>query len=268
MGTSGFFSVSPKGGSTGTTRSTSSETGFGFKSIEEPKSALSRLDEKFDIEGLLSKGGHGAVWSARCRETGMLVAVKSVINHSYVNTSKEVELMAKCCGHQNFAGLLESFEDIGVHYIVMERCTGKDLQQHDIRFLEPYLSRIAGRIRIGLKYLHSLAAAHGDIRLENIMFDVTPSCDTDSESDDFKVKIVDFGSGTSFEGKTKGEISALKASDLTAVDKMMLKLRSLSDRSSCALREPWMLSADASRVARSVCQFATVYVLVLALMLK
>jgi serine/threonine protein kinase len=156
--------------------------------------------------------------------------------------------MARCGGHENVVGLIESFEDTDVSYIVMELCTGKDLQQHDIRLLEPYLSQIAGRIRMGLEYLHSLSAAHGDIRLENIMFDVTPSCDTDSESDNIKVKIVDFGSGISFEGKSEEEIYALKASDLTGVDKMMLKLRSLSDRSSCALREPLMLSINPSLV--------------------
>jgi serine/threonine protein kinase len=200
-------------------------------STDVPISALNRLDEKFDITRLLCKGGFGTVWLACCRVTGALVAVKSIVNAGYSNASREADCMARCDRHDNVVKLLDNFEDSDCRYIVMELCPGKDLQQHGIRFLEPHLEQIAACVKRGIEHLHSQLTAHGDIRLENVMFDIQQS--TDSSVDVAKVpvvKIVDFGSSVSFEGKSTDEIERLKREDLRALDEMTNTLRSLADR--------------------------------------
>ena len=140
--------------------------------------AITLLDEAYDILSFIGWGAYGKVWSARCRKSGEMLAVKS-IRKLTSGCLKEHEIMRSFCGHPNLAQLVEVFEDAHECHIVMELCKGKDLQQHSR--LPQSVEEITDGVKAALHHLHSRGVAHCDIRAENIVTSATT------------VKLVDLG---------------------------------------------------------------------------
>jgi serine/threonine protein kinase len=90
--------------------------------------------------------------------------------------------------HSSILELLNYFEDSKYVYLVTELCEKGELfrfmQKHrpEKKFSEQEAVYLMKQIMIGLKYLHSHSIIHRDLKLSNLLL-----------TDDFKVKIADFG---------------------------------------------------------------------------
>lgn len=136
------------------------------------------------------KGAFGAVYKARNRITSQLVAIK-FINVEEVaalaDVAKEIQVLDGC-DHPNIVRYMGCYKPIGEQdlWIVMEYCGGGSVAEV-IRVLNRPLSedQIALIVREslqGLKYLHSKAIVHRDIKGGNILL-----------TDAGEVKLADFG---------------------------------------------------------------------------
>lgn len=176
---------------------------FGCK--PEP-AAITLLDETYDILSFIGWGAYGKVWSARCRRSGHMFAVKSIRKLTSSPLQEHI-IMKSFCGHPNLAQLVDVFEDAHECHIVMELCEGKDLQQH-VR-LPRSVEEITEGVKTAIHHLHSRGVAHCDIRAENVV--------TSASS----VKLVDLGAAVTVTTETE---AALFEEDWRALKKLKKRL--------------------------------------------
>lgn len=150
---------------------------------------------KYRIEGLIGRGGMGAVWRARHVLTGRKLAVK-MLDESYVENRSVVERFgrearaASACQHPGIVEVLDlDRSEEGIPFLVMEFLEGEDLARRIER--RGRLSQ-AEILDLGTKLLEALEAAHDsgiihrDLKPENIY--VVPAGRRGEH-----VKILDFG---------------------------------------------------------------------------
>jgi len=102
----------------------------------------------------------------------------------YVNELKnEIEIM-KRLDHPHISKLVETYEDQGNMYLILELCSGGDLYSRD-PYTEDQAARIIGSILSAVDFMHSHGIIHRDLKYENILF-ATPSPTAE-------IKIIDFG---------------------------------------------------------------------------
>jgi serine/threonine protein kinase len=93
------------------------------------------------------------------------------------------------CQHPSIIRLIEVFESVDSHFIVLEFMGGADLfdylENRDFFLGENRVREIAFQLAQGIKYLHNYGIVHRDLKLENIMM-------TDN-TEQAMAKIVDFG---------------------------------------------------------------------------
>jgi calcium-dependent protein kinase len=100
--------------------------------------------------------------------------------------------------HPNVIRLIEIYETPDDIILVQELCHGGDLLQRFDSFHEVNEHKIAGifkQILQAIRYCHNNKIAHRDLKPENFMFI--------SDSDDSRVKLLDFGLATKFEDLIK-----------------------------------------------------------------
>jgi serine/threonine protein kinase len=153
------------------------------------------LDDRFQIEGVISRSGMASIYKGRDLKTGQAVAVK--IPHlqfesdptSFARFQREAEIGQKL-DHPNILRFL----DVGEHsrpYIAMEYLEGKTLGDvmNEIRPMPiSDAVQIAGQVCSALAHMHEHKIVHRDLKPQNIMICY-----------DGSLRIMDFGIAKSTE---------------------------------------------------------------------
>ncbi len=91
----------------------------------------------------------------------------------YINELRnEIEIM-KRLDHPHISKLIETYEDHGNMYLILELCSGGDLYSRD-PYTEDQAARIVGSILSAVDFMHEHGIMHRDLKYENILF-ATPS---------------------------------------------------------------------------------------------
>nr|XP_028577928.1 serine/threonine-protein kinase Nek3-like isoform X2 [Podarcis muralis] len=147
--------------------------------------------EKYSVLAILGEGSFGRVLLVCHKNKNQKYAMKEIrLPKSVFGAEKswnESILLAKM-KHPNIVAYLESFEDDGHLYIVMEYCDDGDLMQKiklqkGKLFPEDTILNWFAQICLGLKYIHDKRVLHRDIKSKNIFL-----------TQNGKVKLGDFGS--------------------------------------------------------------------------
>jgi serine/threonine-protein kinase len=154
---------------------------------------------KLLMEGLIGRGGVGAVYKARHRELRMAVAVK-VLHESFQHDIDFCRrfyaeaLAASRLDHPNITRVIDfGQEPDGLLYLAMEFLAGVELravlnEEHVLpaqRIAEVMMQTCAG-----LSHAHARGIVHRDIKPENLV--IVPGQDDDGETIEL-VKVCDFG---------------------------------------------------------------------------
>lgn len=149
------------------------------------------LNNTYDIEGVLGRGGTGEVYRARNQVTGRLFAIK-VLNRQFSGNSDYLELMKReeemrSIVHDAVVRYNEcSLTDDGHVYLVMDYIAGPSLADAMLerRFDAKELLIVAHRVAEGLVATHRAGIVHRDLSPDNIILrDGLPE----------KATIIDFG---------------------------------------------------------------------------
>lgn len=147
---------------------------------------------KYVAEVKIGSGSYGDVWSLLDSETNESVAAK-IIQNNFLDRAAQARLHAetsllKSVSHPNIVQLLNVFQTSNNCYIIMEHCTGGDLEDFTFdkgKVPEAVAQKWLQQIADSLIYLQSLNIMHRDVKLANILL-----------SDDGPspvVKLTDFG---------------------------------------------------------------------------
>eukprot|EP00928_Gymnodinium_smaydae_P039821 TRINITY_DN27122_c0_g1_i1.p1 TRINITY_DN27122_c0_g1~~TRINITY_DN27122_c0_g1_i1.p1 ORF type:complete len:542 (-),score=129.99 TRINITY_DN27122_c0_g1_i1:131-1756(-) len=152
------------------------------------------LEQDFIVQPceVLGSGFNGYVVKARSRFTDQECAIK-VLEKSGLDAIRLEMLRAEVnnylkIDHPHVARLLHVYEDTSSVTLVMELCKGKELfdrmsQKRCFDEAEAVMS--AYQMLLAIAYLHQHNIVHGDIKLENFVYD--------SEESDANLKLIDFG---------------------------------------------------------------------------
>jgi len=146
---------------------------------------------KWEIRGLMGKGGHAYVYEAHDPFLSLDVAIKLI--PSSRDTGRDLVARARSearvlvrIGHPNVVKIMDAgATDDGVVYLVMEKLTGRDLRkalrQHG-RLTPIEALRIAVQTAEAVAAAHAVGAIHRDLKPENVFL-----------CPDRLVKVLDFG---------------------------------------------------------------------------
>src|SRR2546426_2148980 len=148
------------------------------------------LSDRYELGGVLGRGGMAEVYVGTDRVLGRRVAVKILADRfardsSFVARFRREAQSAAALNHPNLVGVFDTGSDGGTHFIVMEYVQGKTLAQvikEDAPLLPERAVEIAQSVAEGLAFAHQAGIVHRDVKPGNIM--LTPSGD---------VKVMDFG---------------------------------------------------------------------------
>jgi eukaryotic-like serine/threonine-protein kinase len=144
----------------------------------------------YQLDKLLGRGGMGAVYIGRHRETGDRAAVKVLSGHLADDASfrerfkQEIETLKRLL-HPNIVQLHGYGEEDGHLYYVMELVEGKSLQDElsaGRRFNWREVARIGIAVAEALKHAHDRGIIHRDLKPANLLIDVQEH-----------IKLTDFG---------------------------------------------------------------------------
>jgi len=147
------------------------------------------LAGRYRILDELGRGGMGVVYRAQDVRTGATVAVKTLppelaqVPDLLARFQREAQALA-ALHHPNIVRLIETFEDGGAHYLVMEYIDGTPLSRvMQEGPLPPEQARaIILQVCAALEYAHARGIVHRDIKSTNIML-----------ARDGTIKVMDFG---------------------------------------------------------------------------
>jgi serine/threonine-protein kinase len=151
---------------------------------------------KYQILGLIGRGGMGSVWEGRHTSLGTRVAVK-FIDPEYAESQ---EACARFVTEARAAATIQSkyaiqifdhgVTEAGRPYIVMELLVGEPLDKRLERLGRltlPETARIIGHVSRALQRAHDAGIIHRDLKPENIFLVRSP------DDDDEIAKVLDFG---------------------------------------------------------------------------
>jgi len=136
------------------------------------------LDNKYDIEAVIGKGGFGYVYRARERLTGDNVAVKELVSSLLQDRQMVQRFIQEARAtlhltHPNIARTHGMFADRGTYYLAMEYLPGGSLA--DKMKIGPLsigeAVRIARDLCDALAHAHQEGVVHCDIKPANVLFD-------------------------------------------------------------------------------------------------
>lgn len=173
---------------------------------------------RYEILGLIGKGGMGDVYKARHRKMERLVALK-VINRGLVQKTEAVDRFhrevkaAAQLSHPNIVTAFDADQAGDFHFMVMEYVDGVDLSQTvKVRGALP-VAEACDYIRqaaIGLQHAHTCGMVHRDIKPHNLMV-----------TKEGTVKILDFGLASLAPDAVLDPEAVGARSDLTAAGAIM-----------------------------------------------
>lgn len=158
-------------------RSTASREGPG----SSPQSRQIRVED-FDTLGLIGCGEFGKVYRVRLRATGEVYAMKRLSKEFYARRRmtdkalREISTLRLASEHPFIVQLVCSIETPFEWVMVMEHCSGGDLQQLLLTEGCPGLTltrtlKISAEVALALEHLHSLGVVFRDLKLENVVLD-------------------------------------------------------------------------------------------------
>ncbi len=153
------------------------------------------LDKRYEIVGVLGKGGMGVVYKGRQLQMERIVAIKVLYGHKVTNLEsikafkEEAKSIAQIKHHHIITLLDFGMDEKGQPYLVMDYLPGIDLHstimQKGILNLEK-AKNIFKQVINGLNFAHKIGIVHKDLKPENIML-------TTRNNDPDWVTILDFG---------------------------------------------------------------------------
>jgi len=162
--------------------------------------------QNYRIEHAAGRGGMGTVYLATDTRSGKQVALK-MMSHRFLyepealaRFEREFEI-CRTLRHINIASVYEHFTAFGTHFMAMEFCSGKTLQDLIGRyapFPEDVVRRIAGQLAQALVFAHRSGVCHRYIKPSTVMI-----------REDGLLKLMDFGlakSRCSTELTTHGQV--------------------------------------------------------------
>lgn len=161
--------------------------------------------EEYEILEHLGKGGFAHVYRARCRRTGLYVAIKMIDKALMASAGmigrvrQEVTIHSRL-KHPAILELHTFFEDAHYVYLVLELAHNGELAKHfklGTRGLsEKAAADIFRQVLCGVLYLHAHNIIHRDLSLNNLLL-----------TKDLNVKIADFGLATQLNGPDEKHVT-------------------------------------------------------------
>ncbi|KOB74646.1 Polo-like kinase 4 [Operophtera brumata] len=161
--------------------------------------------EDYEILEHLGKGGFAHVYRARCRHTGLFVAIKMIDKALMASAGmigrvrQEVTIHSRL-KHPAILELHTFFEDAHYVYLVLELAHNGELAKHfklGTRGLsEKAAADIFRQVLCGVLYLHAHNIIHRDLSLNNLLL-----------TKDLNVKIADFGLATQLNGPDEKHVT-------------------------------------------------------------
>src|SRR6476469_2862945 len=147
--------------------------------LDTSKAALQSIGN-YDLIEKIAEGGMGAIYKARHKESGQIVAIKVMPAHMASNPTLlkrfEQEFRAASrLNHPNIVRALDYGESGSTPYLVMEFVEGESLGQkieREGRMPEAEAIRIIAQVAQGLHRAHKQNLIHRDVKPDNIL--VTP----------------------------------------------------------------------------------------------
>ena len=164
---------------------------------------------KYEVQGILGRGGMGVVYKAFDPAIHRQVAIKTItksamdaseLQYAIARFRHEAQAVGRLT-HPRIAAIFDYGEDDNIAYIVMELVNGKSLYEHlqnKAKFELSEIGEIIRQLLDGLGYAHAQGVVHRDVKPSNILI-----------NDDGRIKISDFG------------IAHLDSSSLTQVGEIM-----------------------------------------------
>lgn len=164
---------------------------------------------KYEVQGILGRGGMGVVYKAFDPAIHRQVAIKTItksamdpseLQYAIARFRHEAQAVGRLT-HPRIAAIFDYGEDHDIAYIVMELVNGKSLYEHlqnKAKFELAEIGEIIRQLLDGLGYAHAQGVVHRDVKPSNILI-----------NDDGRIKISDFG------------IAHLDSSSLTQVGEIM-----------------------------------------------
>ena len=164
---------------------------------------------KYEVQGILGRGGMGVVYKAFDPAIHRQVAIKTItksamdpseLQYAIARFRHEAQAVGRLT-HPRIAAIFDYGEDHDIAYIVMELVNGKSLYEHlqnKAKFELAEIGEIIRQLLDGLGYAHAQGVVHRDVKPSNILI-----------NDDGRIKISDFG------------IAHLDSSSLTQIGEIM-----------------------------------------------
>ena len=164
---------------------------------------------KYEIKGVLGRGGMGMVYKAFDPAIRRPVAIKTIdksaldpseLQYAITRFRHEAQAVGRLT-HPRIAAIYDYGEDMSIAYIVMELVNGQSLffhLQNRAKFGLREIGEIVRQLLDGLGYAHDQGVVHRDIKPSNILV-----------NDDGRIKLSDFG------------IARIESSTLTQVGDVM-----------------------------------------------
>jgi tRNA A-37 threonylcarbamoyl transferase component Bud32/tetratricopeptide (TPR) repeat protein len=141
------------------------------------------INDQFEVEAMIGRGGMGAVYRARDRALGRRVAIKLGLRGSDMSRlQREASALARLA-HPNVVTIYEIGAHDGAPFVAMELCGGGTTRAW-LETPRPWRAIVerfvaAGR---GLAAAHAVGIVHGDVKADNILL-----------GEDGRPRIADFG---------------------------------------------------------------------------
>ncbi len=171
--------------------------------------AIPKTIGKYEVQGILGRGGMGVVYKAFDPAIQRLVAIKTItkstmqpseLQYAIARFRHEAQAVGRL-SHPRIVAIYDYGEDADIAYIVMELVNGKSLFEHlqnKAKFDLVEIGEIVRQLLDGISYAHTHGVVHRDIKPSNILV-----------NEDGRIKISDFG------------IAHLDTSSLTQVGEIM-----------------------------------------------